>query len=1690
VSRSSMAFSDSPTSTVGQAPAYLLNADEFPCLPSGTSFNPTQNDNSVCCLQRVNAQYATVSSFGSYVNNVNSPFRLAVQKQQACRDLMSAPVNVSADLLAGAGDFVVGSFSGMLRSYSSSDATETRGYKDLFLFLALEDVERYSAVTTMLPTGRRLRFFVGMAHIQPSASSNRIQTKSSQVEVSTEITKAHVVITPSVTATQVSFVRDVGISLTQIQHVDESSSLPVLPLPAIATDPSNVIISGSNSKFATIVLTIPDSVSIRGAMNVISGPSLAIGVGYSRSDIRQLTYPCENLYVGRFKDNVDQLLLDQGWCITLNAICIAQGNVFENPMSSNGEIQFTMPLPETVWDDQMTRSSDAFLPTYIFVDFMVVVYDKLSGKRIVSNVQTQTELKNTNILQQCVQKKLLTSIEDMIEIDLFLGLAGNVSSLSSSVVQSLDITRRRETIGRGGSLLPSGLERDISSKESNVMTLVVKGNPQLFEKQYAREFTLAVEDMISLHFLNNQKLVLVQKLIADGLAFTTERVLVDNNNARTVMKLMPSRALLAYCPFHAKRGTYGCNARREIQQRVLEFQTNSITSLTSRLREDAEAAHERAGFWSQSLLGGSEYARQLGYNHSKIMYENNRLNARYRPGYLIAPTIPWRQTDMDAHTANVDSTLQLAQHMITTILVSLDTNSEQLFDASVELKLPSMLSLSRQQIVENQLVIATAYAKGANLDPINIYIDISSIRESFRSNVNRRGGQDNERRTARTLLDNQRGLSPSDGVISEFVIVAGFPTADEKDAIVQATEFAAIIANSDSIQAQLVAKAVNDALARRIVFYTPTSTIFSTHQNMEPPTSRAYCNDDTRWEIDVTARLGLDLGDEFGLQKIGFLSCRGRRVRLAKEDGTFAEFVGGGTAFGAQAGTIPIRGPQRDADWALLSRENVLLASRARVAGWLWWDFCAPPPRISGSENEDFAAAWRDIQSEAAQHCCSCEANPRIDTTSRPYVHKYTWPLRLDNESIYDKFSRSSYALGSFDPSISSSAIYKINPQVRNFRLQYGTSVIFFDIKSPELPPESWDVDNFGRTVVPSCPAAHWMKSLSACHLCPVDTFRMADLVRFPDDSDAHLRGGECLRCPPNSVVGYMQTTIDSCLCIRGFYFDNKHNTTVIENTSSADVCIMCPANTYKDRTSNSERCTSCADGLESRAGSVDESKCMIPVSVGEPDRTVLVYTSVLGLLYYQFPVQPAWKFPRAVDQDQTMLCVLVSGIPLGVSLDCGSGVYRDVFSENPVAFSTQTNTLRSIKLNSNTNPRMLSFHGPPEAANRWLLVVTPAHGVDFVIDGTDRVDYKAKVKQMSLFPRPGYMGPAPPGMGEQIMKGMRWVRKTRVSTTLRVHIANTDLSQVNIGSNVYMVSFISSKRLDTDISSIDWQWIVCGRKTATSAPPATPGNTYTFCRNEPDPDNPMQQNYANSHVLDGRVTLLNGDMCCNSCFDEYDWMSDCAFAANNRRRNNLYDNTLEWTPFSDDTEPDGAGEFHLYTFFTVGESEACLSHNCNEAEVYRNMPRHFSLQRNTFWDNTIDFLPGTRVGYQIPVESQSSATPLYRHVLGFLEMNQHEKVTYASAFTRPPLDTAYAGHICRPSNLFSLECTTYMNSSTSGLTVFNTKQYENTYEQDIQSSFEQTLIMPYQYHDVYTKTIEIDYCCQVRYICQILSCE
>jgi len=89
-----------------------------------------------------------------------------------------------------------------------------------------------------------------------------------------------------------------------------------------------------------------------------------------------------------------------------------------------------------------------------------------------------------------------SSIEEILSVDIMLGLVGDERQYNSSLVQSLDVTKRGL----------ENLRRNISSTASNLMTILVKGDPFVFDEEYALDYTLAVEDIVTVSFLSTVKL--------------------------------------------------------------------------------------------------------------------------------------------------------------------------------------------------------------------------------------------------------------------------------------------------------------------------------------------------------------------------------------------------------------------------------------------------------------------------------------------------------------------------------------------------------------------------------------------------------------------------------------------------------------------------------------------------------------------------------------------------------------------------------------------------------------------------------------------------------------------------------------------------------------------------------------------------------------------------------------------------------------------------------------------------------------------------------------------------------------------------------------------------------------------------------------------------------------------------------
>ena len=172
----------------------------------------------------------------------------------------------------------------MTRSYSRIDKTPTRGYQDIMLFLALEDVQNFAAVRTKLMSGPssigdRLRFFVGMAHIK-TLRSNRLAVLSSQVEINADITSSYVYTTK--TSTDFTFIKDVQVSLSEVKRPTSDNNVPT-------------------AKFATITLIVPDTLTSADAVNIIPLLALHVEVGFRANSATQAVYPCTQTYSGAAK---------------------------------------------------------------------------------------------------------------------------------------------------------------------------------------------------------------------------------------------------------------------------------------------------------------------------------------------------------------------------------------------------------------------------------------------------------------------------------------------------------------------------------------------------------------------------------------------------------------------------------------------------------------------------------------------------------------------------------------------------------------------------------------------------------------------------------------------------------------------------------------------------------------------------------------------------------------------------------------------------------------------------------------------------------------------------------------------------------------------------------------------------------------------------------------------------------------------------------------------------------------------------------------------------------------------------------------------------------------------------------------------------------------------------------------------
>jgi len=187
------------------------------------------------------------------------------------------------------------------------------------------------------------------------------------------------------------------------------------------------------------------------------------------------------------------------------------------------------------------------------------------------------------------------------------------------------------------------------------------------------------------------------------------------------------------------------------------------------------------------------------------------------------------------------------------------------------------------------------------------------------------------------------------------------------------------------------------------------------------------------------------------------------------------------------------------------------------------------------------------------------------------------------------------------------------------------------------LPPLAWDIDDMGRTVLPSCGrlANGFLEWISVSYFPAIRTKKLIVSNLACTESQFYERRGSCDLCHLNSVSHCGSTSGEECLCDKGFFYNADKQ------------CTICPAGTFKDTITSLNVCMPCKNGYRAKSGSTSEVNCA-DRNVSE---TYNPYKNKLGLIYYQTNAHPNWMSKSVHQQDQQRMCNLVND---GNTLDCG----------------------------------------------------------------------------------------------------------------------------------------------------------------------------------------------------------------------------------------------------------------------------------------------------------------------------------------------------------------------------------------------------------------------------------------------------
>lgn len=596
--------------------------------------------------------------------------------------------------------FLLGKFKGMPDSPGVTEFVGADPFIGLYaVTVELDEVElrRFAGMLRgTVGVEHTIDTYLGLANFRPTGIQ-ALDTFVTQAAIHLEKTNFFTVSTHGVNA--YTFVEFVNLRLVAVYSQDDNLLAETQGRTG-RTDPKDA------AQYVQVTFTLGEQYGVNNNSGLIPLTSVRAGEGRRFSDAT-LKHVCLDWAAGEdggggsdFKPNGTKALFDS----RLTQPCASSAPMCQSPTSIPDQfVVFNVPLGIDYFS--IPEGGGLAVSSVVFVEMVVsaVDNDARADGELPNDGNDPEQMKTTlsaaipvvrggvNIFCDALVAK--TDLKDVANADLIVGSASSSAELSRlRIFEDIASTNLQQ-------VEPRFIETD--SIESGLMTLVIKGFDSYFLGTSAsattREYSLELEDLITLHLMEtgeendeSPKEVAVRELLAapgednsDSSGLDTNgyklngafRFTIDRENNRAYLE--PTEGLLILCPFRPPRivnniPTETCVTRRDVRYRgypaqiggpstAMEIRPNDASYWTGDLTTKDEAA------FMATVLGSSDYARQLAVDFANSIHERYSLNGRYVRAYWINPGYEWTPAQTGGR-----SIFTLSQKLFLFSLVTLD----------------------------------------------------------------------------------------------------------------------------------------------------------------------------------------------------------------------------------------------------------------------------------------------------------------------------------------------------------------------------------------------------------------------------------------------------------------------------------------------------------------------------------------------------------------------------------------------------------------------------------------------------------------------------------------------------------------------------------------------------------------------------------------------------------------------------------------------------------------------------------------------------------------------------------------------------------------------------------------------------------------------------------------------------------